>query len=113
MSYIIAKEQDLEQTIEKVIRKVLGTPPATIIQPEEDELLNIEQAAKFLSLAIPTVYGLVHRMAIPYCKPTGRRLYFSKKELTKWVKTGRAKTMFEIQNEAENYIQAKRRGGRA
>jgi len=52
-----------------------------------DELLTVQQAAQFLSLSVPTIYGLIHRKAIP-CMKRSKRVYFSKDELIKYLKEG-------------------------
>jgi len=65
-----------------------------------EELLTIKQAAEFLTLSVPTIYGLVQRAEIPVNK-RGKRLYFSKQELTDWIKAGRKKTNDEISKEAK------------
>ena len=70
---------------------------------ESDKLLTIQQAAEILSLSVPTIYGLVHRAEVPVCK-RGKRLYFSKQELTAWIMAGRKKTVSEINNEANTYF---------
>ncbi|MDP1621681.1 MAG: helix-turn-helix domain-containing protein [Bacteroidales bacterium] len=72
-------------------------------QPEPDSLLTIKQAAEILHLSVPTIYGLVQRSEVPVCK-RGKRLYFSKQELTTWIMAGRKKTAAEINEEAETYI---------
>ena len=71
--------------------------------PEADQLLTIKQAAEMLTLSVPTIYGLVHDAKIPVSKK-GKRLYFSRQELTDWIKSGRKKTSAEISAEAENYL---------
>lgn len=76
---------------------------------EQDQLFTIQQTAEFLSLAVPTIYGLVSRNEIPYSKK-GKRLYFSKQELLDWVKSGRNKTKAEISAEADNYLSKAKRG---
>ena len=68
------------------------------LQPESDQLLTIKQASEIISLSVPTIYGLVSRSEIPVSKK-GKRLYFSKKELTDWIREGRKKTRFEISDE--------------
>ena len=75
--------------------------------PEQDQLLTIQQAADFLNLSVPTIYGLVSRSLIPVNKK-GKRLYFSKFELTAWIKTGRKKTVTEIVLEANEFTKRKR-----
>ncbi len=68
-----------------------------------DELLVIEDAAKFLNLAVPTIYGKVSNNSIPFNK-RGKRLYFLKSELIEYIKQGRNKTNLEIEKDAESYL---------
>ena len=74
---------------------------------ETDQLLTIKQAGEFLHLAVPTLYGLVHTSSIPVNK-RGKRLYFSKTDLTAWIKSGRKKTISEIQAEVKNHSAKKK-----
>ena len=74
-----------------------------VSKPEEPDLITVPGAAKFLDLAVPTIYGLVHRQEVPHMKK-GRRLYFSRKELTDWVRKGRRKTISELEQEAETMV---------
>jgi len=73
-----------------------------------EELLSVKQAANFLNVAVPTIYGYTSRMEIPVSKK-GKRLYFSKKELLEWVKEGRQKTRYEIEREANRWVMRDRR----
>ncbi len=74
----------------------------------KDEILNISQAAAFLNLAVPTIYGRVSKQQIPVYKQ-GKRLYFYKSELEEWIKSGKKKTMEELLHEAENNIERRKR----
>ncbi|MCX6277168.1 MAG: helix-turn-helix domain-containing protein [Bacteroidetes bacterium] len=76
---------------------------------EADKLLTIQQAAEILHLSVPTIYGLVQRAQVPVCK-RGKRLYFSKQELTSWIMSGRKQTISEINAEAHSYMHKSRRG---
>lgn len=67
-------------------------------QPESDEQMNVEQAARFLNLSVSTIYSKVCRSEIPVNKQ-GKRLYFYKSELAAWIKEGRKKTREEIRKE--------------
>lgn len=87
------------------IEQLLSTP---IAQSEADTLLTIQQAAEFLHLSVPTLYGKVHTREIPFSKQ-GKRLYFSKAELSDWVKSGRKKTQSEITEEAQQSLTRKRK----
>ena len=76
------------------IRKLLTSQHLPIDDGMQD-VLTISEAASILRLAVPTVYGLVHRSKIPVCKK-GKRLYFIRHELLEWVKQGRKNTISEI-----------------
>ena len=83
------------EAIEQLILAATG-----IGKQETDDLMNIQEAAKYLRLTVPTLYGHVSKSTIPVSKQ-GKRLYFSKKELTEWIKSGRKKTVAEITAEVE------------
>lgn len=77
-------------------------------QPEADELLTVQDTAKFLSLSVPTVYTLISKGDLPVMKRS-KRCYFSKVELINYLKQGRKKTLAETKAEAENYLLNKKR----
>lgn len=85
--------------------------PSVTPHKETDQLLSVQEAAAFLNLSVPTIYGYVQRQEVPVSK-RGKRLYFSRNELTDWVKEGRRKTLSEIEEEADNYLKARRKGGK-
>ena len=65
-----------------------------------DELLTVEGAASFLSLAKPTIYGYVHRCEIPFMKK-GKKLYFSREDLMVWMESSKVQTSTEIKERAK------------
>lgn len=71
--------------------------------PEDDQLLNIKEAATLLSLSVPSMYRLCNEKKIPNLKKAGKIL-FSKQELMEWAKEGRRKTKTEIAEDAENHL---------
>lgn len=75
---------------------------------EVDKLLNIQETATFLNLSVPTIYSKVSKGELPVMKRS-KRLYFSRTELTEYLKKGRKKTNSEIQAEAELYLKTKRK----
>ncbi len=91
------------ENIERLLQEKSNHP-----HPEADRLLTIQQAGEILCLSVPTIYGLVSRSEIP-CMKKGKRLYFSKTELTDWIKAGRKKTISEIEQETNQYL-SKRKG---
>lgn len=76
---------------------------------QEEQLLTVEQAAKFLGLSIATIYSKVSRGELPVMKRS-KRLYFSNLELIAYLKEGRKLTNEELQAEAESYVSQKRKG---
>jgi excisionase family DNA binding protein len=49
-----------------------------------EKLLTIQEAAEFLNLTVPTLYGKTHRNQIPFSKK-GKRVYFLKSKLIEYV----------------------------
>ena len=99
----VSQLYDKLETIEQLLLSLSNDS-----QPESDTLLTIKQAAEILHLSVPTVYGLVQRSEVPVCK-RGKRLYFSKQELTSWIMSGRKKTISEIEAEADNYLRSSKK----
>ena len=55
----------------------------------------------------PTVYGWVNTGTIPVHKG-GKKLRFLKSEIDNWLRQGRKKTVAEIANEADTYLNKKK-----
>ena len=53
----------------------------------KDEFLNIQQVAEYTNLAVPSVYGLVHRRQIPFIK-RGKKLLFETKKINEQLQKG-------------------------
>lgn len=70
---------------------------------QNDKLLNIQEAAEFLNLSVPTIYSKVSKGELPVMKRS-KRLYFSNTELLDYLKKGRKKTNSEIELDAEDYL---------
>jgi len=76
---------------------------SSLVDEEANGFLTVHEAAAFLNLAIPTIYGLVRDAKIPVYK-RGRRLYFSKIELLDWIKEGRIKTAKQLDDDAVSFL---------
>jgi excisionase family DNA binding protein len=95
--------KDLESVIYQQVKRVLIEVSASQPDNSKDEILPIDEAAKFLSIAVPTLYGYVYKHNIPYMKRRGR-LYFSKSELLEWLKSSRRMTNQEIKQAAADSL---------
>ncbi|MGV8139482.1 MAG: helix-turn-helix domain-containing protein [Mangrovibacterium sp.] len=87
------------------LEKIEGMLATINSQPkeQEDELLNVHQAAALLGLTVPTIYSKVSRHELPVMKGD-KKLYFSKADLMSFIKQGRRLTNYEIDRKADNYI---------
>jgi excisionase family DNA binding protein len=54
----------------------------------DDPLLNVQQAAHFLAVSVPTLYGWVWQRRIPFVK-IGRALRFDRRDLAEFVRVNK------------------------
>lgn len=52
-----------------------------------EKLLNIKEAADFIGLSVPGVYGLTHKRQIPYLSLSARCIRFSRTALEQWLES--------------------------
>ena len=88
------KIHDKLEHLEKLIIRI------STVEENKEEVLNIQEASKLLDLSVSTIYSKVCKREIPVNKQ-GKRIYFYRHELMKWIKSGRVKTYLEIQNDIE------------
>ncbi len=81
----------------------LSAPTAT---KGDLDLLTVEQAAEFLHLSVPTIYGLISKGEIPVMKRS-KRCYFTKADLLDYLKHGRKSSVLETAKKADDYITRK------
>ena len=107
---IVLTKIEVENLIKKVITETFSSLDlsSTNIPLTHNDFMDINETANFLKLAKQTLYSKVHARLIPHFKE-GKRLYFSREELTKWIISNKVKTIEEIESEADNYIFLKRR----
>ncbi len=77
-------------------------------QPEIETPIQLDDVVPITGLRKPTLYGYVQRNEIPYHKK-GNRLYFFKSEIIDWIKTGKQKTLKELETDADTYLSNKKR----
>ena len=101
--FLSLTKNDFQDLIAETVNSCLRRNTPNTPQQPTDELLTVQDAAKFLSLSVPTVYGLIHKGEIPVMKRS-KRCYFSKLELMEYLKQGKKKTITQINTEADNYL---------
>lgn len=92
--------------IENLLLDLKHSTKEIVPQSEQDELLTVQAAADFLSLSVPTIYGLISKGELPVMKRS-KRCYFSKIELINYLKEGRKKTLSETEKTADDYLKKK------
>lgn len=75
------------------------------VQPQNDieTPINLNAVEEITGLSKPTLYGYVQRNEIPYYKK-GNRLKFFKSEIIEWIKTGKQKTVKEVQADTDTFL---------
>ena len=81
------------------IEKMLQTQQAM-----QKQVLNINEASIYLELSHSHLYKLTSNCAIPHYKPNGKKIYFKKQELDKWLLRNRMESMDELEQKASNYL---------
>ena len=99
---------EVRQLLREELESFFAEKQSNAKQIEVDEISGIDLAIELTGLAKPTIYGLVSERKIPHSKQ-GKRLYFSRQELTDWLRQGKRKTQAEIKLEAVEFV-ANRKG---
>lgn len=101
--YKLIKRFDyFEQLLQKIDREV---------QQKSDQWFNLKQLCEYHpdKPAPSTVYEWVHNKTIPHYKKAHEKLKFLKSEIDEYLKMGRRKTVYEINQEAKEYVNKKRK----
>ena len=65
----------------------------------ESTLINVQEAAALLNLAVNTLYEKTSEKLIPHYKH-GKKIMFKKSELLAWVEARKVKTIQELRKDA-------------
>jgi excisionase family DNA binding protein len=97
---IVTSVDELKDLIQNVIRKSFEEYGNKQPNQEQDRNLSISEASEFLNLAKQTLYGFTSKNEIPFIKK-GKKLYFKKSDLQKWLLEGKQKSKSEIRRELD------------
>ena len=98
----------LTKEVSELKRLLIEKQEQAPTEPAE-KLLNVQEAAEFLNLTVPTMYSKVSKGELPVMKRS-KRLYFSRTELLEYLKDGRKKSNAEIEQEAKAYLLNNKKG---
>lgn len=66
-------------------------------------VLTIEEASDYTGISRSYLYKLTANGDIPFSKPRGKKIYFSREKLDEWLLSNQSKSKQEINNEALDY----------
>ena len=92
-------KKEIKQLIEGAVQKVILENP-NLAGAQNSSFMDVTQAAEFLGIAKATLYGQCCNLIVPHFKK-GKKLYFDRAELLDWLKSGKRKTINDI-NESVN-----------
>ena len=97
---IVTSKEELEFLINSSVRKALSEQTNQNPVREQDKIFSIQEATVYLNLARQTLYGFTSKNLIPFIK-RGKKLYFRKSDLEKWLLEGKRKSKSEILKDLE------------
>jgi len=77
----------LQELIEASVRNAVHAKAPSPPNDDGDTLLDTKEAAILIKYEVTSVYGLVKRKKIPFCKVEGK-LLFSRNKLLAWISSG-------------------------
>lgn len=92
---------EFKSLLKEALKEILSED--RIETTHEATLINIQEAAALLNLAVATIYEKTSEKLIPHYKH-GKKIMFKKSELMAWVESRRVKTIHEIRKEATSQI---------
>jgi excisionase family DNA binding protein len=81
--------QSLKQQLDRIERASLGQKP----------VLNFEEFCLYTGISQSFAYKLTSGRCIPYSQPNGKKIYFDRLEVDKWLLKNPVKTTPQLKNE--------------
>lgn len=72
------------------------------------EVLTAEEVSLYTGLSKSYIYKLTMNRQIPHYKPTGKVVFFNRREIEEWLQSNKVKTEAELNDEATNYCRKNR-----
>ena len=67
------------------------------------EVLTSDEAARYMGVSKSYLYKLTMNASLPFYKPTGKMVYFNRKELEAWLQSNRISSNSELSQKAQSY----------
>jgi len=84
---IVTTKDELQGIVHESIKSAIIEQNTQLQSEDPDKMMSLKEVAIFLNRAQQTVYGFTSKQQIPFIKK-GKKLYFRKSELEKWIMVG-------------------------
>ena len=89
---------------EKVLKELKVDFKIGAQSQQASPMLSAQDTARYLGLAVSTVYKYSHGRIIPYYKPNGRDIFFKQSDLDSFLESKRYSSKEEIEARADDYL---------
>lgn len=73
-------------------------------------ILTTEAACKYLNMKKSMLYKKTSAKEIPYYKPEGKKMYFVREELDRWMQRNPSPTVDDMVRQSQEYMANRRKG---
>jgi excisionase family DNA binding protein len=102
-------DNQIRELLQQELSKIFEDRPITsITTAPEKKILDIDEFCDYTGLAKQTVYKKTGKGLIPHAK-RGKRLYFDKEEIDKWLLEHKVKPISEIATNYRKFTHRRRR----
>lgn len=92
----------IQKAVNQAVKKAIQQNQVLSHKPK-NEILDINGAVEITGNSKNTIYQLTSKKLIPHFK-RGRKLYFKRSELLKWIEAGKQKTVDEMLSDTDDYL---------
>jgi len=71
---------------------------------QQKEFLTVNDAVIYLQLSKSCIHKMTSNKEIPFCKPSGKKIYFIKSDLDNWILSGKIDSDDELESEVGDYL---------
>lgn len=69
-----------------------------------EEILSLNEAAKFLKVSKSFIYKMTSQKLIPHYIPSGKKIFFKKSDLENWLLKNRIPPSSEVEADTESFL---------
>lgn len=68
------------------------------------KIFSVEELSDYTGYSKSTIYKMTQKGVLPYSKPNGKHIFFSKEKIDQWLLSNSSQSHSEIKAKAEEYI---------